>query len=129
MSDGFLFDKLSILNQVYNNSINQGKNVSQSSVIKTKLYPHQNSMVNGMHLHRDKMTRGYLLGNQAINGKIGIIGNPSGTGKTLCILAYLASQIATLPRITCELTNFSTKYFFSASSFKTVKKLLKANGT
>jgi SNF2 family DNA or RNA helicase len=113
MSDGFLFDKLSILNQVYNNSITQGKVFPQSSVIKTKLYPHQCSLVNGMHLYRDKMTRGFLMGNQAINGKIGIIGNSSGTGKTLCILAYLASQIATFPRITCELTNFSTKYFFS----------------
>lgn len=113
MSDSFLFDKLSILNQVYNNSITQGKTFSQSSNIKTKLYPYQSSLVNGMHLYRDKMTRGFLIGNQAINGKIGIIGNPPGTGKTLCILAYLASQIASYPRITTELTDFSTKYFFS----------------
>lgn len=113
MSDGFLFDKLSVLNQVYNNLILDEKTVAQSPVITTKLYPHQTSLVNGMHLYRDKMTRGFLSGNQAINGKIGIIGNPSGTGKTLCILAFLASQIAKFPRITCELTNYSTKYFFS----------------
>jgi hypothetical protein len=113
MSDVSLFDKLEILNQVYNNSLLDGKVVAQSSVIKTQLYSHQSQLVNGMHLYRDKMIRGFLIGNQAINGKIGIIGNPSGTGKTLCILTYLASQIATFPKITCELTNYSSKYFFS----------------
>ena len=113
MANDFLFDKLLVLNQVYNNTLVQGKQISQASSIKTKLYPYQNRMVHGMHMYRDKMTRGFLTGNQAINGKIGIIGNPAGTGKTLCVLAYLASQISTIPRITCELTNFSTKYFFS----------------
>jgi hypothetical protein len=113
MSDNFLFDKLVVLNTVYNNSLNEPKIITQPSTIKTKLFPHQASLVNGMHIYRDKMTRGFLLGNQAINGKLGIIGDQAGSGKTLSILSYLSSQIGTFPRITCELTNNSTKYFFS----------------
>lgn len=113
MEDGVLFDKLSVLNTVYNNTLLQGKTINKPSVIKTELYPHQATLVNGMHLYRDKMTRGFLLGNEAINGKIGIIGDPAGSGKTLSVLAYLASQVATFPRITCELTRNSSKYFFS----------------
>lgn len=113
MADGFLYEKLVILNNVYNNTLIPGKALTQVSVIKTQLFPHQSTLVNGMHIYRDKMTRGFLLGNQAINGKIGIVGDPAGTGKTLSILAYLTSQVATFPRITCELTHNSSKYFFS----------------
>jgi SNF2 family DNA or RNA helicase len=113
MSDGFLFEKLSVLNSVYNNTLVLGKTSPQTSVIKTPLFPHQSTLVSGMHNYRDKMTRGFLLGNQAINGKVGILGDGPGTGKTLSILAYLASQIATFPRMTCELTTNSSKYFFS----------------
>jgi SNF2 family DNA or RNA helicase len=113
MADGFLFEKLVVLNTVYNNTLISGKSPPKAAVIKTQLFPHQATLVNGMHVYRDKMTRGFLLGNQAINGKIGIVGDPAGTGKTLSILSYLASQIATFPRITCELTNNSSKYFFS----------------
>lgn len=113
MTDGFLYEKLVILNNVYNNTIVQGKTLAQASVIKTQLFPHQKTLVNSMHIYRDKMTRGFILGNQAINGKIGIIGDPVGTGKTLSMLAYLVSHAATFPRITCELGNNSSKYFFS----------------
>jgi hypothetical protein len=113
MSDSFLYDKLVVLNNAYNNTLIQTKALPQASVIKTHLYHHQNTMVNGMHNYRDKMTRGFLLGNEAINGKIGIIGDSAGTGKTLTVLAYLASQYVSFPRITCELSNNSSKYFFS----------------
>jgi SNF2 family DNA or RNA helicase len=113
MDEGFLYEKLNVLNTAYNNTIIPGKTPAIASVIKTPLFRHQATLVNGMHIYRDKMTRGFLMGNQAINGKIGVIGDPAGTGKTLSILAYLASQVATFPRITCELTNNSSKYFFS----------------
>ena len=113
MDEGFLYEKLNVLNTVYNNTIIPGKTPAVASVIKTQLFPHQAALVNGMHIYRDKMTRGFLLGNQAINGKIGVIADPAGTGKTLSVLAYLVSQVATFPRITCELTNNSSKYFFS----------------
>jgi hypothetical protein len=118
MVDGFLYEKLDILNTVYTNSFTCSKTTPQASVIKTKLFPHQATLVNGMHVYRDKMTRGFLLGNQAINGKIGIIGDSAGTGKTLSILAYLSSQISTFPRMTCELSNNSSKYFFSHQLYK-----------
>jgi SNF2 family DNA or RNA helicase len=113
MADGFLFEKLVILNTIYNNTLVFGKSHQTSSVIKTELLPHQHTLINGMNVYRDKMTRGFLYENKAINGKIGIIGDGAGTGKTLSILAYLASQIATYPRMTCELSNNSSKYFFS----------------
>lgn len=113
MTESFLYDKLVVLNNVYTNSLIQGKILPQASVIKTKLFPHQNTMVNGMHTYREKMTRGFLLGNEAINGKLGVIGDSAGTGKTLTILAYLASQYTSFSRITCELSNNSSKYFFS----------------
>jgi hypothetical protein len=113
MTDGVLFEKLTVLNNVYNNTLIPGKGIQQASVIKTQLLPHQNIMVNAMHIHRDKMIRGFLVGNQAVNGKIGIVGDPAGTGKTLTVLSYLTTQISTYPRITCELSDNSNKYFFS----------------
>jgi SNF2 family DNA or RNA helicase len=64
-----------------------------------------------MHRHREKMTRGFLVGNQAINGKVGIVGDPPGSGKTLSMIAYLASHVPS--RMTSELTTYSSKYFFS----------------
>jgi len=113
MGDGFLFDKLEVLNNVYNNTLLHTKPIPQAAIIKTKLLPHQAVLVNGMHVYRDKMTHGFVSGNRAINGKIGVLGDPAGSGKTLSVLAYLASQIATFPRMSCELTNSSSKYFFS----------------
>jgi hypothetical protein len=114
MTDGLLYDKLVVLNDVYRNTLPLPLlNTTSYPKIKTPLYPHQTSLVNGMHTYRDKMIRGFVVGNQAINGKIGIVGDPSGTGKTLSILAYLASQPTLFPRMTCELTNHSSTYFFS----------------
>ena len=114
MTDGLLYDKLVVLNDVYRNTLPSPLlNTTSYQKIKTPLYPHQTSLVNGMHTYRDKMIRGFVVGNQAINGKIGIVGDPSGTGKTLSILAYLASQPTLFPRMTCELTNHSSTYFFS----------------
>lgn len=113
MSDGFLYDKLVILNDVYNNTLSDTKNIQHDvNQIKTQLFPHQKTLINGMHNYRDKMLRGFLLNNQAINGKMGIIGDPPGTGKTLSILGYLSANRIT-PRITSELTSNSSKYFFS----------------
>lgn len=116
MDDG-LYEKLVVLNNVYNNTLIPSKELIQLPIIKTQLFPHQITMVNGMHKYRDKMIHGFLLENQAINGKIGIIGDTSGTGKTLSILTYLASQCTT-PKITCELTDNSSRYFFSHELYK-----------
>ncbi len=112
-----IYEKLTILNSIYNNSLNSAtnvvKNTIQSTAIKTELYNHQKTMINAMHLYRDRMTRGFLHGNQAINGKLGIIGDSAGTGKTLSVLGYLSSLQSTYPKITSELVENSTKYFFS----------------
>jgi len=116
MDDG-LYEKLVVLNNVYNNTLIPSKELIQLPVIKTQLFPHQITMVNAMHKHRDKMIHGFLLENQAINGKIGIVGDTYGMGKTLSVLAYLASQHIT-PKITCELTDNSSRYFFSHELYK-----------
>ncbi len=112
-----LYEKLSILNNIYNNSIgnqlNYNRTYVQPSVIKTELYNHQKSLINAMHIHRDRMTRGFLYRNQAINGKLGIIGDNAGTGKSLSILGYIASLVNSCTRLTSELVENSNKYFFS----------------
>jgi len=110
MSENFEYEKLVVLNNVYNNTLSK-KGHTTSPLIKTVLYPHQSTLVQGMHAFKDKMLRGFMIENQAINGKIGIIGDPAGSGKTLSICAYLASHEITT--ITSELTNHSSKYFFS----------------
>lgn len=116
-----IFEKLHILNNIYNNSIgtttNVIKNTIQSSAIKTELYNHQKAMINAMHTYRDRMTRGFLHGNQAINGKLGIIGDSAGTGKTLSVLGYISTLLSTYPKITTELVDNSSKYFFSHQIF------------
>jgi SNF2 family DNA or RNA helicase len=114
MSEEFHYDKLVLLNSVYQQTLVEPKEPTAiPSTIRTPLYPHQSTMVYGMHQHRERMTRGFMIQNQAINGKLGIIGDPPGTGKTLSILAYLASYQAILPRMTSELAPHSSTYFFS----------------
>ena len=110
MGENFEYEKLVILNNVYHNTLSE-KTHETSPLIKTLLYTHQATLVQGMHAYKDKMIRGFMVGNQAINGKIGIIGDPIGSGKTLSVLSYLASH--ELTPITSELTNHSSKYFFS----------------
>ena len=110
MGENFEYEKLVVLNNVYHNTLPE-KTHETSPLIKTLLYAHQATLVQGMHAYKDKMVRGFMVGNQAINGKLGIIGDPAGSGKTLSVLAYLASH--ELTPITSELTNYSSKYFFS----------------
>jgi hypothetical protein len=108
-----IYDKLVTFNHVYQNSLQPTNTVVHSPMIKTTLYPHQNTLVHGMHKYYEKMTRGFVVGNQTVNGKMGIIGDSSGTGKTLSVLAYLASINMTFPQMSCELANHSSTYFFS----------------
>jgi len=111
MGEEFQYDKLVTLNHVYQSTLIQSHPYHVSSLINTPLYPHQATMVQGMQQYKEKMIRGFLVGNQAINGKIGIIGDSNGTGKSLSILAYLAAHLPV--RMSTELTNHSSKYFFS----------------
>lgn len=107
-----LFEQLDILNSIYSNSINTVNKSTVSEKIKTSLYKHQESLLNEMILYHQKMTNGYIWNNQIINGKIGILGDLPGSGKTLTILAYLAS-LNKKPKPTNELVVNSTRYFFS----------------
>lgn len=113
MGDSSLFDKLNILNEVYSNTIYEINAIEQPSSIKTVLLSHQNALVEGMYKYRDKMTRGFTHGSHIINGKIGIVGDPAGTGKTLSILSFIAKYNDAFPKITCELTPNSSRYFYS----------------
>jgi SNF2 family DNA or RNA helicase len=111
MAEEFHYDKLVTLNSVYHNTLIQSNFFVQPSTIKTPLYPHQKTLIHGMHRHQEKMIRGFLVGNQAINGKVGIVGDPPGSGKTLSMIAYLASHVPS--QMSSELTTHSSKYFFS----------------
>jgi SNF2 family DNA or RNA helicase len=114
----YLYDKLLILNTVYNNTIQPSKTINQSNAIKTPLLNHQLQMINYMHLYRDRMIRGFLSSNKTINGKLGILGEPSGTGKTLTVLSYIASIIEPPTKFSLELENSSNKYFFSHNLYE-----------
>jgi hypothetical protein len=126
MSETFIFDKLSMLQHIYSNCLSESKEIIQPTSIKTKLHQHQYNMVHGMHLHREKLTRGFLCENQAINGKIGIVADEPGTGKTLSVLTYLAKYSKTFPKMTCELTPNSSTYFFS-HDIQTISDTYSAN--
>lgn len=111
-------DKLVTLNHVYHNTLIQNKIhpliEKEPPIITTPLYPHQLLLVNGMHAYKDKMTRGFFYQNEIMNGKIGIVGDPAGSGKTLSMLTYLATApLMVHPKTTYELTTDSSKYFFS----------------
>ncbi len=124
MGENFIFDKLSALNHVYHQSLSPVEESTipvqdvQFAAIKTRLYPHQANMVRAMYAHRERLTRGFLSDNQAINGKLGIIADGPGTGKTLSVLAYLAGYSDSFPSMTCELTSQSTKFFYSHDMFQ-----------
>lgn len=130
MGENYIFDKLSALNHVYHQSlshIEENTNTIplqdvQFAVIKTRLYPHQATMVRAMYAHREKLTRGFLSDNQAINGKLGIVADAPGTGKTLSVLSYLSGYSDSFPSLTCELTNQSTKFFYSHDMFQVSEK-------
>lgn len=114
MAEEYHYDKLVILQKIYSNTIPENQAYSQQiAELKTELYPHQLTMVEAMHRYREKMTRGFVMGSHIINGKIGIIGDRAGSGKTLSILAYLASNHNPYPTSSIELSPFSSTYFFS----------------
>jgi hypothetical protein len=114
---------LLILNTIYNNTIKPQHNLNYSipsNVIKTQLLAHQSQLVNAMHLYRNKLSKGFVNGSHVINGKIGIIGDSYGTGKTLSVLSYLASTSSLLQQqnVSIELDTNSTKYFYSHNMYE-----------
>jgi len=102
---------LRVLHTVYNNTLKPLQDTVNIAGITTHLYPHQNTLIHGMHEYRKQMTEGLRIDNDEIKAKIGIIAEQSGSGKTLAILGYLASDTHTYPSF--ELTQYSSPYFYS----------------
>lgn len=61
------------------------------------------------------MSQGFQSDHQLLHSKLGVIGDPPGTGKSLSVLAYLLPEIQDeLKNLTqYELNNQSNRYFFS----------------
>ena len=111
-----LFDQLDMLNNIYTNSLEFDKkntiHIPNTSKIKTSLYPHQVSMLEYMKMYQNRMINGYKYKDQIISGKLGILADKPGTGKTLSCLAHIAST-GKEPKPTNELVLHSSRYFFS----------------
>jgi hypothetical protein len=102
-------ETLRVLHTVYNNTLKP--NTISIPAIKTQLYPHQATLIHGMHQYRAQMTQGMQVDADELRAKIGIVGDPSGSGKTLAILGYLASDLD--PHPSFELTQYSSPYFYA----------------
>ena len=126
------YEKALILNQVYENTLDlkeekekkeekeekkekeKEKEKEKKEWVTIPLYPHQRTLVHGMLSYKKNMTEGWKIGSSILNSKLGIIGDPSGTGKTLSMLSFLGSQCSEAQlSITPELTPFSSQYFYS----------------
>ena len=103
---------LRVLHTVYRNTLDPASRYPEDiPVITTPLYPHQSTLLQGMRTYRHNMTHGIQVDDYLLKSKIGIIGDPSGSGKILSVLAYLASDTEIYP--TTELTPYSSPYFYS----------------
>ena len=87
----FMDDSIALLNKVFLHDL-PGPEPFQNSLIRTELLPHQNRLLNAMQKHKRVMLYGYDHQQQFIHGKLGIIADPPGSGKTLTVLAFLAAE-------------------------------------
>lgn len=120
-------DKLQILQHVYSHSLSGTLSGTLSDTVeKTSapdeqplrgvgpLLPHQERMVAAMIRHRDRMLHGFMgEDQQAINGKLGILADAAGSGKTRTMLAYLERTHRDTARMTTEWVETSSPYFYS----------------
>lgn len=122
-----LFEQLDTLNVAYSNSI-RPKNVvcygsanatAKAAAIKTPLYPHQESLVEAMLAHQQRMTAGFVWRGQIVSGKLGILADPPGTGKTLSVLSYIGQILDAPLRPTNELVGHSNRFFYSHTTAAT----------
>ena len=95
-----LYEQLKLVNNIYAHSIEEKQsgligrlipiiNTAAMPNIKTALYPHQLRSVIGMAVHHYQMTHGLFVDDQLLSGKLGILADSPGSGKTYTILAYL----------------------------------------
>lgn len=114
-----LSEQLSIINNVFKNTIESKNTNINTQHILCQLYPHQKNMVSSMYLHYLRMIQGYVWNRQIIHGKLGIIADPPGTGKTLSALAFISllKSNPTLPVTNLlrqgDLNEDSNRYFYS----------------
>lgn len=131
----YLFDTLSIINNVFSNGIDR-KDIEIGNIpfIKSNLFQHQKALVQGMYLHYMKMKSGFVWNNQIIRGKLGIIGDPPGSGKSLSILSYISlmaqyNQINNPTGVVSmegELVPSSNRYFYS-NTIETITDISSTN--
>jgi len=104
-------DSITLLNQVFLHDLADPEPF-QNSLIRTELFPHQNRLVHAMQQHKRAMLAGYNQQQQFINGRLGIIADPPGSGKTLAVLAFLAAEQPS-PSSFGELSPHSNRFFSS----------------
>ena len=80
--------------------------------LKTPLFPHQIHLISAMRQHAQRMTQGFYYNQELVRGKLGIVADPNGTGKTLAVLSYIAVQDKLEPTLG-ELVPQSNRYFSS----------------
>jgi SNF2-related domain len=111
-----LYEQLKLINNVYSHSIEEKQYGLINSIVpavhmnniphlKTSLMPHQLRTVLSMILHLYQMNNGIIVEDQHLSGKLGIIADSPGSGKTLSILAYLSvlNKAATYSQIQAAL--------------------------
>ena len=108
-------DPLSFIQRAYKHTI-EYEDGSHSHIhlphIRTELYPHQAQIVQSMKAHKKRMLNGFIYENEKIRGKIGIVADEAGSGKTLSVLAYLSLRDRIQPTLG-ELNPNSNRYFSS----------------
>ena len=105
-------ETLRVLHTVYRNTLHPvTSDIAIPPEIKTLLYPHQKTLIEGMCTYRKQMSQGIQVDDHELRSKIGIITDSSGSGKTLAVLGYLATDTDAYP--VTELTPFSTPYFYT----------------
>ena len=67
---------LRVLHTVYRNTLHPIAADITIPEIKTELYPHQKTLINGMHNYRRQMSQGIQVDDHELRSKIGIIAEP-----------------------------------------------------
>jgi SNF2 family DNA or RNA helicase len=107
-------DPITILNKVFTQNNHVCTPVPfNSPYVRTTLLPHQLQMVRLMQTHKQNMMFGAIRDQQFISGKLGIVGDPPGSGKTLSVLAFLAAEEPQTRPAIGELHPQSNRFFSS----------------
>jgi hypothetical protein len=124
-----LFEQLRVINNVFENAIDEEptdypelyrkalETLQNTHLLKTQLMPNQSRLIASMVVHRQRMRNGFVRNGQMMRGKLGILADPPGSGKSLAALTYLMPHVQALldPHTIQdnELNPNSNRYFFS----------------